>query len=121
MGSASRAEDPKPIDFYRLLDNQPIKGLPSQPYNEWTEDQKRESFKAIKLACVRTSVAGVMALAEENSSSAQKEEELHTLTAACVAMHLPTEAPAKKDYQAVAMTHYNAAKALGSTFPPPAF
>jgi hypothetical protein len=121
VGSALRAADPKPVDFYGALENRPIEGLPAGPYGEWTEDQKSEAFKLIKLSCLRISIAGIMSLVREDASNDQRHEEIQTLAAACIAMHLPSDHPAKKEYQAVAIKHYNAAKAAGSTFPPPAF
>ena len=120
LGSHADALDPNPPDFYSLLDHQPIAGIPTGPYRDWTDDERIKAFKLIKLSCIRTSFAGMMSLAQEAAED-RKKEEILTLTAACIAMHLPEDHPARKDYQTEALKHYDVAKSLGSDFPPPAF
>jgi hypothetical protein len=120
LGSHADASDPSPPDFYNLLGHQPIAGIPTTPYSDWTEDERLKTFKLIKLSCLRTSIAGMMSIAQEAAED-RKKEELLTLAAACIAMHLPADHPARKDYQSEALKHYDVAKSLGSDFTPPAF
>jgi hypothetical protein len=115
------ASDSKPPDFYNLLGHQPIDGIPTRPYSEWTEDERLKGFKLIKLSCVRTSFAGMMSVAQQDAVENRKKEEILTLTAACIAMHLPKDHPVRQYYQTEALKHYDVAKSLGSDFPPPVF
>jgi len=121
LGSNVRASDSNPPDFYNLLGHQSIAGIPTGTYSEWTEDERVKTFKLIKLSCVRTSFAGMMSIAQQDAAEDLKKEEILTLTAACIAMHLPEDHPARKDYQTEALKHYGVAKSLGSNFAPPAF
>ena len=121
LGSNVEASDSNPLDFYNLLGHQAIAGIPTAPYSDWTEDERLKTFKLIKLSCVRTSVAGMMSIAQQDAAEDRKKEEILTLAAACIAMHLPEDHPARKDYQTEALKHYDVAKSLGSDFLPPAF
>jgi hypothetical protein len=121
MGSGVSATASNQFDFYNFLGNQPIAGIPSGTYSDWTEDQRREALKLIKLACVRASFAGMMAVSNQNATEVQKTEEIRTLTATCIANHLPKDHPARGDYQGEALKRYQAAKSLGSDFSPPHF
>jgi hypothetical protein len=89
MESGVSATASNQFDFYNFLGNQPIAGIPSGTYSDCPEDQRREALKLIKLACVRASFAGMMAVSNQNSTEVQKTEEIRTLTATCIANHLP--------------------------------
>jgi hypothetical protein len=109
------------FNFYDFWTHQPIAEFPPGPYSGWSEEQRAQAVKLIKLNCTRAGIGATMSIAQQKGSDDQKKEELQTLALACFAAHLPADHPAREKYEREALQHYEAAKALGADLPAPTF
>ena len=102
-------------DANAYISKAPIAGVPTGSYSQWTEDQKKNSFRRVVGFCEFLCVEPAAKAYPNQATADRATSEAKTCLGACVVNHLPPDFPELPALKAQLRSDYQKAKQLGST------
>jgi hypothetical protein len=106
-------------DVNAYIAKAPVAGVPTAPYGQWTDEQKKNAFKRLAGFCQFLCVDSHAHNYFSEQAAAIATAEAKTCLDACMVNHLPQDFPRYADLQAQLKSDYTKARQLGSTIPWP--